>query len=188
MTGNAAKAAAIAKEAAAGAAPSLQQAGAGGRPPQALQVSKSAATEIEAILDKNRFGRETAGFLIQVLLDHEGGLFPGYKKGGGFCWNDDGTFYGDLPCPNTAAKSRATARRTPTPANRNLQVGTSVAKEIDAFLDRSTMSKETAGVLIRVLLNHQGGSFPGYRKGGGWCWNDDGTFYGPLPCPKKPKK
>lgn len=161
-----------------------QQSGAGGPSTRPLRLSRSAATEIEAILDSNRFERETAGFLIQMLLEHQGGLFPGYKKGGGWCWNDDGTFYGSLPCPTALARTDATARRAPQAASPNVQISRSAATELGTFLDRSSMSQETAAILILVLLKHEGGSFPGYRKGGGWCWNDDGTFYGSLPCPR----
>lgn len=164
----------------------LSQVGAGGAPSRTPQLTRSTAAEIETILESNRFERETAGFLVQMLLNHQGGLFPGYKKGGGWCWNDDGTFYGELPCPTIRpARTEGTAKRAPQQqANPNAPAPRAVANEIGAFLERSTLSKETTVILIQVFLKDQSGLSPGYRKGGGWCWNDDWTFYGSLPCPR----
>lgn len=198
-----------------GAAASARPAGAGPTPSGMPRLTRATASEIEAIIEGNRFERETAGYLIRLLLDYEGGVFAGYKKGGGWCWNDDGTFHGPLPCPRTVA-GNAGARRTtvndcpptcpencpPTcPGNvagnaggaqraAQQQVGPAprpsraAATEIVAFLERSTMSRDAViGLILLFQLKDQPGLPSGYKKGGGWCWNDDWTFYGPLPCP-----
>jgi hypothetical protein len=169
---------------AAGPARSRPLGGAFGRPSQTTEISQPVATEIRAILERNRFSQETAGLMVGILLDQSGGSFPGRWQGGGFCWNDDGTYYSDVPCPKEVVNQEPDARRRPARVSRPTRVSVAAADQLDAFLDRNALSRETAGVLIRVLLKGRGGSFQGYKKGGGWCWNDDGTFHGSLPCPK----
>lgn len=164
-----------------------------GRLEQTLQVSAAAAKEISALLAKNQFSRETAGLLVQMVLSNDGAAFAGKRRSsGGWCWNEDGTFYGSLPCPKEIANRDRTTQQTkaaPRPGAQPLtlrkgQVSKAVADEVNALLGRATYSKETAGLLVQIALNQQGDKFAGYKKGGGWCWNDDGSFKGSLPCPK----
>lgn len=68
-----------------------------------------------------------------------------------------------------------------------VHVTRSVAAEIDALLAKHSFSRETSSLLVQLV--HQGsGPFHGFKQSGGWCWNDDGTFYGSVPCPKKVKR
>lgn len=69
-----------------------------------------------------------------------------------------------------------------------IQVTRSMAREIRALLDGNAFSRETASVLVQIMMKGEGGSFQGYTQSGGWCWNDDGTLYGATPCPKEDKK
>lgn len=167
----------------------LPQVGAGGAPSRTPQLTRSTAAEIETILDGNRFERETAGFMVQMLLNHQGGVFPGYKKGGGWCWNDDGTFYGPLPCPTTARVVSNTtipsagrvAQPQPSPTARPSRAA---ATEMLTFLERSTLSRDAIIALVILFLKDQPGLPSGYHQSGGWCWKDNWDFYGPLPCPR----
>ena len=165
-----------------------------GRDQQTLQVSKASANEIDALLGKRQFSKETAGLMVQMVLSHDGTAFAGKRRSsGGWCWNEDGSFYGSLPCPKEIANRDRTgagkAKAVIQPGAHPLvlakgKVSRAVATDIDALLSGRRFSKETAGLFILVVLNGQGGKFPGYHKGGGWCWNDDGSFKGSLPCPK----
>lgn len=165
-----------------------------GRDAQTLNVSRVAANEITALLSRNQFSKETAGLLVQMVLSHDGTAFAGKRRSsGGWCWNEDGTFYGSLPCPKeianrdrtSAGKSKAAIQPGAHPlVLAKGRVSRAVATDIDALLDGRRLSKETAGIFILVVLNGRGENFPGYHKGGGWCWNDDGSFKGSLPCPK----
>lgn len=68
-----------------------------------------------------------------------------------------------------------------------VHVTKSVSAEIDAFMATHSFSRETSAVLVQLV--HQGGvPFNGFKQSGGWCWNDDGTFYGSVPCPKQVKR
>lgn len=165
-----------------------------GRDQQTLLVSTASANEIDALLGRRQFSRETAGLLIQMVLSHDGTAFAGRRHaGGGWCWNEDGTFFGSVPCPKEVAnRDRAGAGQAKTALNPGShpltlakgKVSRAVATDVDGLLNEVHFSKETAGIFILVVLNGQGGKFPGYHKGGGWCWNDDGSFKGSLPCPK----
>lgn len=123
------------------------------------------------------------------------------------CSSQGGAFHqvGDmLACARASAPARAgaatvSARVTagdgskPLWANgggtRPLQVAVTetVAREIAALLERQSFSKEAASVLVRIAAEEGGASANEYHQSGGWCWNDDWTFYGNLPCPKKLK-
>ena len=90
--------------AAGGGASSVATAVAEGSQPLTVHVSRSVAAELDALLDKQSFSRETSSLLVQLV--HQGsGPFHGFKQSGGWCWNDDGTFYGSVPCPKEAKRS-----------------------------------------------------------------------------------
>lgn len=158
---------------------------------QSIQLSKSAAAEISALLSAGTYSRETANLLVQLVLSHDGGAFAGKRVSrGGWCWNEDGTFYGSLPCPKEimnrdrtgSAKSMTKRAARPLVLRKGL-VSKPVSSELDRLLTGGTFSKETALALVQ-LAHEKGSGLPGFHKGGGWCWNDDWTFHGSLPCPK----
>ncbi|MHB0961819.1 MAG: hypothetical protein ACYC5V_01295 [Gemmatimonadaceae bacterium] len=158
---------------------------------QSIQLSKSAAAEISALLGAGTYSRETANLLVQLVLSHDGGAFAGKRVSrGGWCWNEDGTFYGSLPCPkeimnrDRAGSAKSMTKRAARPlVLRKGLVSKPVSNELDRLLTGGTFSKEAAIALVQ-LAHEKGSGLPGFHKGGGWCWNDDWTFHGSLPCPK----
>lgn len=158
---------------------------------QSIQLSKSSAAEISALLGAGTYSRETAQLLVQLVLSHDGGAFAGKRVSrGGWCWNEDGTFYGSLPCPkeimnrDRAGSAKAMTKRAARPlVLRKGLVSKPVSSDLDRLLTGGTFSKETALALVQ-LAHEKGSGSPGFHKSGGWCWNDDWTFHGSLPCPK----
>lgn len=177
---------------------------------QSTQASAPVAGDISTFLGANRFSRELAGVMVQLATNHDEGASAGKRfSSGGWCWNADKTFYGTTPCPKEIRYREPEAKKacvngyhksatgnsfdcdTPKQALhrraavlQDFHITKTAGTELTSFLERTRMSKGTAGALEQLVAGQQGGTHPGLHKGGGWCWNDDGSFHSSLPCSK----
>lgn len=102
---------------------------------------------------------------------------------GGGVLRDGGDIVTCSPAPATDAKAGPSAAIAGGVQPVTVHVTPAVATEIDRLLDGHNFSKETSALLVQ-LVHQASGPFHGFKQSGGWCWNDDGTFYGSVPCPK----